>query len=746
MKKSGAQKYPGALLAIQRLDEAIGRQTQRTAYTGPTMQAEAGGVIAVDLDEAIHGLYTAIAYTKNASVNGFDGLGKTLTRDANLWAQDPKSWLTQSAMPHGAADIGIAGVVTVALVPFALMALHAGIAEMRESRLHGNALKQELDRSRTFLQTLEEVSASLDAAPATGARPTPEFRNMVDAAKKICAQQLDDLELARKNNRDNGHIGACSGASGGTITAMATLKLGGQVGYLALAGNAAGATLATAAGTAGVALAPIAAVSAFLLGAKMVKKSNAALQNFAPVCEQLQDRLASDTSLSSISDKVSGKHNYLEFLPKKLAQRLRFFRSYERKNGRFLFGSALYAGGAITSFGLTAAALLGAGVALGPIGMGVLLAVGITGGLLMGRYSTQFLFGHGRMHRYENNSIGDDPELDSRFLDSIETFTDKEGRIPQNSGIALRAAFYEQAGIREELRQDFLSDVAGELEKRYHGMLSYSTDSEEVRAKRGGAPGKWHKWDIVRATAQKKYESVTGHCQAGMHYLGALLQNRGHAAAKEAAATLRQDIKPYLSVGNLHEWLAQPQNYAKQIALMHDSLDAQIGYMRDKSALRVKMYVFGNSIDTREPQVPAPASTTATATLDAEQHDEQHDIKEQTHAFLEQLAAPLVRDADILGQAENLHAELERYRTNPLSTPDDAQLSKITSRFLKLQCGKPCDPTEETPDIRQSQAALAHHYLKEAPGRYRNLRGLLVAAELRATRLTRPESAEPILP
>lgn len=734
MKKSGAQKYPGALLALQRLDEAIGRQTQRTAYTGPTMQAEAGGgVIAVDLDEAIHGLYTAIAYTKNASVNGFDGLGKTLTRDANLWAQDPKSWLTQSAMPHGAADIGIAGVVTVALVPFALMALHAGIAEMRESQLHGNALKQELERSRTFLQTLEEVSASFDATPATGGRPTPEFRNMVDAAKKICAQQLDDLELARKNNRDNSHIGACSGASGGAITAMATLKLGGQVGYLALAGSAAGAMLATVVGAIGVALAPIAAVSAFGLGAKMVKKSNAALKNFAPVCEQLQDRLASDTSLSSIGDKVSGKHNYLEFLPKKLAQRLRFFRSYGKKNGRFLFGSALYAGGAITSLGLTTAALLGAGVALGPIGMGVLLAVGITGGLLMGRYSTQFLFGHGRMHRYENNSIGDDPELDSRFLDSIETFTDKEGRIPKNTGIALRAAFYEQAGVREELRQDFLTEVADQLEKRYHGMLSYSTDSEEVRAKRGGAPDKWH---IVRATTQKKYESVAGHCRAGMHYLGALLQNRDHTAAKEAAATLRQDCKLYLSVGSLHEWLAQPRNYAKQIALMHDSLSAQLGYLRKKSELRVKMYVFGNSIDPREPQMPAPA----TAALDAKNPD----ITQQTDVFLEQLAAPLVRDADILGQAEDLHAELEQYRTNPLTAPDEAQLSKITSRFVRLQCGKPCDPAEETPDIRQSQAALAHHYLKEAPGRYRNLRGLLVAAELRATRLAQPESAGPV--
>ncbi|RXZ38881.1 hypothetical protein D9O50_05145 [Oxalobacteraceae bacterium CAVE-383] len=725
------RQYAGALGAINALSRAIISQQQRIPQSGPARMETEGGIIAVDLDEAIHGLYTAVAYTKNACANGFGALGETMTRDATLWANDPATWLAQSAQSHGAADVTLAGIVTVALVPFALMALHAGISEMRESRAQGKILGLEVARSREFLDTLDKLSASLPAAA------TPKFQNLVDAAKKTCAQQLEDLQHFKRKNQENGQIGFYSAMSGGSIAAKATLDLGAKVGSLSLAGTAATA-LATTVGAAGAILSPIAAASAVGLGAKMVIKSNAALKKFAPVAARLTNRLESDTALGPLSRETAGKHDYLEFLPKKLRQRLHFFRDYAQKNKRFLFGSILYATCATVSFGLTAAALVGAGIALGPIGMGILIAGGIAGGMLMGRYSSQFLFGHGRMHRYENYSVSDDPELDRHFLGAIETFTDKNPNIAKTAGIDLRAAFYKQAATRDELRQDFLSEVGGDLGKRYHQALSHSTDSDEVRAKRGGMQSKW---DVLCATVQKKYEGAAGYSRACMNYLDNVLHMRGHAAAKASAGALRQKIKPYLSVGNLQDWLHEPANHPKQIALMHNSLKAQIDYLRKKTALRLEMYMHGNNIQAlRSPRPDGAAAVTVEASITST------DYTASQHALLEKLAAPFVRDADMLGQTENLQAELAQYQKTSSDRPSRPALAKITSRFLSLQCGLPYDPDGEIPDIRQSQAALAHYYLKEAPGRYRNLRGLLVDAELQATRLAGVDAPEQLNP
>ncbi|MDB5991002.1 MAG: hypothetical protein JWQ10_2405 [Herbaspirillum sp.] len=739
------QKYKNALIAIDRLIKSINRYAKHgLPNTGPSNADAGGGVIAVDLDEAIHGLYTAIAYTKNASANGFGSIGESLTQEANLWAHDPMTWLTQSAMPHGGADVSLAAIVTVALVPFALMALHAGISEMRESKRHGKALDVELGYTRTFLTTLKQISTSASAASnggkSSGAALPPRLQHMVDAAGSVCAQQLDDLILAQQKNRENGQIGACSAMSGGAIAVKATLDLTSKVGYLALAGNAAGTVLATTAGAASAILAPIAAVSAVGLGARMVLKSNQALKDFNAACARLKSRLNTPTPLLPPSRTQSGVNEYLQFLPKKLDQRTKFLRNYAEKNRRFLFGSVLYAASALTTFGLTGAALLGAGVVLGPIGLGVLVAVGITGGLLMGRYSTQFLFGHGRQHRYESYSIGDDPEVDRHFLGSIDTFTRGTPGIANTTGLKLRAAFYEQASRREELRQDFLTDVANDLEKRYDGMHSYSTDSEAVRQKRDGAPTKWK---TARAQVLKKYESTVGHLRAGASYLATLLKTRDHAEAKTEAGQLRRAAKPYLSVDSLHDWLEQPKNYPVQLKLMHSCLSAQTIYLQEKTHTRLKMYALSNEII----QPPADASTARTATVTMAGDDvstQNHDVAQELNILLDQLAAPLIRDVHLLDQTEILQKQLRQYQTGKSALPDEPALAAITSRFLSLQSGQPYGPEANLLDIRQSQYRLARFYLKEAPGRYRNLRGLLMDAELQATRLAQRDAAKTV--
>jgi hypothetical protein len=753
------QRYVHALNAIDRLIKAI-RNHEKSALNRPTafVGDVGGGLIAVDLDEAIHGLYTAIAYTKNATVNGFDGISGSLEKEADLWAHDPMRWLTQTAKPHGAADVGVAAVVTIALVPFALMALRAGIGEIRQSKRHGKALEAELIHTGTMLETLKQLSSSLqskpifqsDSPPASQltsssspsssapapAQPSlpPRLQHTVDAAVAVCAQQVDDLKHAQRKNRENAHIGACSAMSGGAIAVKATLDLTGKVGYMALAGSAAGTALATSVGVAGAVLAPVAAVSAVGLGARMVMKSNQALKNFTAVCALLKKRLNTPTPLLPPSNPIDDVNEYLEFLPKKLDQRTRFLNNYAEKNRRFLFGSVLYAASALIGVGLTGAALLGAGIALGPLGLGVLVAVGIAGGLLMGRYSTQFLFGHGRLHRYENYSVGDDPEIERHFLGSIEAFTEGDFKIADTTGIEMRAAFYDQITKREELRQDFLATVAGDLGKCYRDMLSYSTDSETIRYKRDGVPTKW---EIARAGVQRKYESAAGYLQAGAFYLATLIEMRDHDRAKTHASRLRREAKSYLNVDNLHDWLEQPQNYPAQLKLMHSSLSAQTAYLRLKNKTRLKIYALSNSI------YPQPAAEAVNPIeTGSNTHIENPEIAPNLEILLDQLATPLIRDFHLLDQAENLQSELRKHQTGKIDLPDEAAIATITSRFLSLQNGRSHDHTSDTADIRQSQAALANYYINEAAGRHRNLRGLLIEAELQATRLAQPRAAK----
>ncbi|HEY4073610.1 MAG TPA: hypothetical protein VGM52_10955 [Herbaspirillum sp.] len=759
------QRYMHALNAIDRLIKSI-RKFKECALMGPNTSAgdTGGGLIAVDLDEAIHGLYTAIAYTKSASANGVSGVGESLAKEADLWAHDPMRWLKQTATPHGAADVGVAAVVTIALVPFALMALHAGIGEIRESKRHGKALEAELIHTGAFLETLKQLSSSLRAPPTLhlasdlaansaansasnlASSPTtqpnsppapdlpPRLQYTVDAAIAACSQQLDDLKHAQQKNRENGHIGACSAMSGGAIAVKATLDLTGKVGYLALAGSAAGTLLATSVGVAGSVLAPIAAVSAVGLGTKMVMKSNQALKNFTAVCALLKRRLNTSTPLLSPAYPDEEVSEYLQFLPKKLDQRTRFLNNYAEKNRRFLFGSVLYATSTLVGLGLTGAALLGAGLVLGPVGLGALVAVGITGGLLMGRYSTQFLFGHGRLHRYENYAIGDDPEIERHFLSSIEAFTKGDFRLPRTTGIEMRAAFYDQITKREELRQDFLATVAGDLGKRHRDMVSYSTDREAIRHKRDGVPTKW---EIVRAGVRKKYESTAGYLRAGAFYIATLIETRDHGKAKMCASQLRRETKSYLNVDNLHDWLEQRENYSAQLKLMHGSLNAQIAYLRHKNKIRLKIYALSNDIYPQQAMGAANVIETG-----GNIHIENQEIAPPLDIFLDQLTAPLIRDFHLLDQAENLQKQVRKLQIEKKDLRDEAAVAAITSRFLSLQKGRSYDSSADTPDIRQSQAALAKYYMNEAAGRHRNLRGLLIESELEATRLAHRPAAK----
>ena len=703
-------QYGGALLAVGALSDAILRQQRGDSCDRPALHADTkGGMPICDVDEAGPGMVAAAKYLKNAITDGVGSLGDTLTQEANLWAYDPKSWLTHSAMPHGGADLAIAGVTATALVPFALLALHAGISEMREAKQLGKELTLEIKHSFEFLKTLDRLAKSLKQFTP------PQFRRLVEALQNSCAQQLADLMRLQEKNKQNARIGLCSAGSGAAITASTTLGLIGQA--------AAVPALATAIGAAGtMAVGPAAALFAVGLGANMVATSTEAKKNFKAAAEPLKNRLEGN-ALEALRRKTAGKHDYLAFLGKKLEQRSHFFKDYAQKNRRFLGGASLYTASSLAGFGLTAAALLGAGVAVGPIGMGALLVAGAVGGLVMARNSTQFLFGHGRMHRYSNDSVGDHHELDRKFqniLDSIGTLSGNARGMDQNTGIALRADIYKHASKREELRQDFLSEVAGKTNTRYHQAYSYSTDSEEVRTKRGGAPTVW---SIARAIVRKKADSVIGYSRAGLCYLSTLLRSRSHATAKTEAGKLRQEIKPYLSGGKLRNWLHEEGNHPRQIAFMLDCLKPQIKSLRKMASLQTKLYLYSNSLNVPQQERPSYEVPFEVA----------GDAQAQ-QVFLDRLVAPLARNADLLGQMEHLQVELTGY-VESANLPPQPLLAQTIMKFLSLQEGKPYDTHAALPDFGESQKAFADHCLNEAAGNYRHLRGMLIDVELQAMRL-----------
>jgi hypothetical protein len=113
--------------------------------------------------------------------------------------------------------------------------------------------------------------------------------------------------------------------------------------------------------------------------------------------------------------------------------------------------------------------------------------------------------------------------------------------------------------------------------------------------------------------------------------------------------------------------------------------------------------------------------------------------------FLESLAAPLARRADLLGQMEHLKTELTDY-VESSEAPSRQALAQTIMQFLSVQQGKSYDAQGPRPNFGESQKAFADYTMNEAMGSYRHLRGMLIDVELQATRLAQRKIQETINP
>lgn len=646
-----------------------------------------GGAIMVDLDEAIHGLYAAISYMAQSIKGGGDELMRQFVAETQQMHDAPMDWMQHTVMPHGASDfavsLGVAGVLT----PFSLMAIKAGIEEMLGAAHTHHELTERLEQLQQRADYLDPLAAKFPA----GSLPA--------VAALSNQQQMSATQFSRQQNRDGGRIGAFSFSSGASIAGkMGMESVAKIIGF-------AGGAVAPAVGVASTfALGPAAAVSATGLGGYMVHKSQKKAAAFAAEQQATQQQVT--RLMGQIEHQPALKH-YSQFLDQKMAQHKHFFNNYRDWNKGFLAGSGIYTAGTLAKVGVGAAALAG-GLA-DPTGATpiVLLALIAAGGGVMGASSHQFFTGHGRHQRYEGYHRDDDMELNRHFLSSVDLLNLQEGEDSPLAGFSLRAAFFHQIAEREEGRQDFLQSVATQLGRQFSGQYSWTADTPEVVAKRGEKPG--------------KRQTLKNNLQRMQKNSGVRLSSAASFAREAVKGNLRQGTAQAKETWNHQRPELSKTQLRRYLAAGGDEVHAQLtGMMRSALAGQITF-----SAAKRQ------AKLSACQTLSA--HAQEVNLENKEDALqLQKLMVQLEHD---LQQDNQWHSQLLAVESALKQPQDASDWHQTLSRFVTLQSGKPYDPDAAAPEPEASYQALASYLLKDAPTRYRDLRGKLLETELESTRL-----------
>ncbi len=647
-----------------------------------------GGAIIVDLDEAIHGLYAAISYMAQSIKGGGTELMRQFVAETQQMHEAPMEWMQHTVMPHGSADFGVSLGVAGILTPFALMAIKAGIEEM----MGATHTHQELNER---LQKLEARAAYLN--PLAKKFPAGSLPAVTAMSNQ---QEIADTTFSKKQNRDGGLVGAFSFSSGASIASkMGMESIAKIIGFT-------GGAVAPAVGVASTfALGPAAAVSATGLGGYMVHKSQKKAAAFRAEEEATHRHI--DNLMEHINHQPQLK-NYSQFLDQKMAQHKHFFNNYRDWNRGFLAGSGIYTAGTLAKVGVGAAAL--AGTMSDPSGATpiVLLALIAAGGMVMGASSHQFFSGHGRHHRYEGYHREDDMELNRRFLSSVDLLNLNNDENSLLAGFRLRADFHQHIAAREELRQDFLQDVAGKLGRHFTGQYTWTADTPDVVEKRGEKPGK-------RQTLKNNLNMMKKNGDVRLSSAASFARHaaKGHLTqGKESAREIWNSHRPALSKTQLQRYMATGSDKVRSslTQLMQSTLQGQIAFSAAKREAKLNAY---NTLSNHAQGINL-------------------DNKEEAH----QMQALLVQLEHDLHQDHQWHSQLLAVDNSLRNSSSDAHTwSQTIDRFVTLQSGKPFDPEAAVQEEDANYHVLAGYLLNDAPARYRDLRGKLLETELESTRL-----------
>jgi len=690
---------------------------------------EGGGAIVVDLDEAVHGVYAAIVYLAQSLKGGGGGIAKEFADNARLLANHPIGWVKDTGTPHGVADFGIAVGVAGALLPLALMAIKAGVEELRGAAHNRKEIKTELAQIERDIQGLDSLMAPSQwvSGNAGGGRLPDNVPRLLSSLRSIKQQRQQALGFLRQQNKADTGVGLFSTSAGVSILVKASTDIATKSAFIATGGHSAALAATGVAGIAGTfALGPVAAVSALGLGGYMVHKSRKKRDAFRleknATEQQLADLLDGDTHVPEVGE-------YHQFLAQKLKQHDDFFTSYASWNKGFLAGSTLYTGSVVAKVAVVAAAAAGGAAIAHPPVLAALLVLGTVGGVVMGASSQQFLTGHGRQHRYQGYYKNDDPELNREFLASVDLLAVHHVDADPLCGLKLRSAFFGQISSREDQRQTVLQRVADKLGKRYDDKYIYTGDVASVVKKRGSKPTRGQ---FVRDAVKRAGADAGGRLHAASSFLGHSMRLHKPAVARQAAQKTWNDSRAYLTRTSLKSWLVDPKNIDAQIDMMTGMLDTQLGYLEAKIDIKTAAYQSiaarsGGLIRTSENQNRSATHTTAELNI----------LSVPQGIEIKKILVSLDRDLELdqLSYSQTLAVRVALKSVAHRARVDAPGLALAIDRFVTLQKGEHYDPHAAVPDSAASWRTLATYLQKDAPKRYRDLRGKLIETELQATRL-----------
>jgi len=417
--------------------------------------SDGGGVFAIDLDEGAHGLFVLFNYLRKIISGGsFDAVVEDLNKEAEQLSSAPQEWLGAQSTQTGPADTIVGFTLSGVMLPLAALAIKAGIEETCEAVHAHEKLTVKRTEIKKYLSSLKKSKKEF-FNPGTAA--------VYSHAKKIEMQSLANIDSALEHNFSNGGIGVSSLVSGTAIFTKVAQDTALQITTLAVTQTPMLTTAATVIGTLGtVFFGPIAALAAVALGGFFVHQAR-------KVGDELEEdrRIIESVTVKKADVCSETERTYQAFIDRKFTSRENFATRFKRWNAGFLGGACIYAVSAVAKAAIGIAAMAGLGALLSnPIGLGVLLALGIVGGIAMGVCSWQFLMSHDKSKKHQSYRLQESPFLGRRF-DSLQTVYALTQPGGNDASVAshLRGALYEFVSKRDSTRQEFLHARAVEMNK-----------------------------------------------------------------------------------------------------------------------------------------------------------------------------------------------------------------------------------------------------------------------------------------
>ncbi|MFN7835005.1 MAG: hypothetical protein ACK5NY_04325 [Burkholderiaceae bacterium] len=536
----------------------------------------AGGVIAVDLDEAAHALYAVSRYVTDVIQNGPSSLPQAVRDDAQALGENPLHAFRNEMLPHGVADFVAAVTASLGVLPLAGLAISAGVHEIQ----HAAAALKKLGKTEAQLREKQIILERLGNTLLTSGY-----------AKELRAQARKDLSFAKKLARSDFGIGLSSALSGTAIAAKSIIDLVVNAAAVALtkkfivtdmvnqyAGIGLAATISGAAGT--LVFGPLAGVFAASLGVFFVRKSTAKLSQLRQDFKSTQADLRWLLGPTEQNDPVAKA--YKAFIEKQGKKRISFFKRFSRWNKVFMTGSGLYAASATTKMVVASVALAGIGaLSITPVGW-ALLGVGIVGAVVMGVGSLMFFKGHPIQGRYSGHTAADHSSIDREFLASLDRLPMSVEKTPQAAfdaatvGFNLRAQCLQWLDTRKKALEVFIKKAAVANDKLPPVFANKAAVAKGKRPPRHPQVHVWHKLFCL--------------ARVGYRYSVVLAATFSHKQAVERSRSERMSSRRDLGSRHIEAWIETEEGLTALLELAEKDLNAKAVYLEKKLQVRLKVF------------------------------------------------------------------------------------------------------------------------------------------------------------